>query len=143
MASKVHIDPPELEAEEESNPPSFWMIAGILLLPIVLIVAGSLVEQSVGSGIAEGLSKSDRGAALKELMADAPIWQQTIAFLGHPVLSLLLATILTLWLLGAKRGATRDQLMEVSTRALGPAGIIILITGAGGVFKTMLRKSKR
>jgi gluconate transporter len=141
MASKVHIDPPELEVEEESNPPSFGMIAGILLLPIVLIVAGSLVEQSVGSGIAEGLSKSDRGADLKELMADAPIWQQTIAFLGHPVLSLLLATILTLWLLGAKRGATRDQLMEVSTRALGPAGIIILITGAGGVFKTMLGKT--
>ena len=141
MASKVHIDPPELQVEEESNPPSFGMIAGILLLPIVLIVAGSLVEQSVGSGIAEGLSKSDRGAVLKELMADAPIWQQTIAFLGHPVLSLLLATILTLWLLGAKRGATRDQLMEVSTRALGPAGIIILITGAGGVFKTMLGKT--
>jgi gluconate transporter len=141
MASKVHINPPELEAEEESSPPSFGMIAGILLLPIVLIVAGSLVEQSVGSGLAEGLSKSDRGAALKELMADAPIWQQTIAFLGHPVLSLLLATILTLWLLGAKRGATRDQLMEVSTRALGPAGIIILITGAGGVFKTMLGKT--
>lgn len=141
MASKVHIDPPELEVEEESNPPSFGMIAGILLLPIVLIVAGSLVEQSVGAGIAEGLSKSDRGAALKELMADAPIWQQMIAFLGHPVLSLLLATILTLWLLGVKRGATRDQLMEVSTRALGPAGIIILITGAGGVFKTMLGKT--
>jgi gluconate transporter len=141
MASKVHINPPELEAEEESSPPSFGMIAGILLLPIVLIVAGSLVEQSVGSGLAEGLSKSDRGADLKELMADAPIWQQTIAFLGHPVLSLLLATILTLWLLGAKRGATRDQLMEVSTRALGPAGIIILITGAGGVFKTMLGKT--
>jgi len=141
MASKVHIDPPELQVEEESNPPSFGMIAGILLLPIVLIVAGSLVEQSVGSGIAEGLSKSDRAAALKELMADSPIWQQTIAFLGHPVLSLLLATILTLWLLGAKRGATRDQLMEVSTRALGPAGIIILITGAGGVFKTMLGKT--
>ena len=49
MASKVHIDPPELEVEEESNPPSFGMITGILLLPIVLIVAGSLVEQSVGS----------------------------------------------------------------------------------------------
>jgi len=141
MASKVHIDPPELQVEEESNPPSFGMIAGILLLPIVLIVAGSLVEQSVGAGISEGLSKSDRGAALKELMANAPIWQQIIAFLGHPVLSLLLATILTLWLLGVKRGATRDQLMKVSTRALGPAGIIILITGAGGVFKTMLGKT--
>ncbi|MDA7882050.1 GntP family permease [Akkermansiaceae bacterium] len=141
MASKVHIDPPKLEVEEEGNPPSFGMIAGILLLPIILIVAGSLVEQAVGSGIAEGLSKSERGAELKGLMAEAPLWQQTISFLGHPVLALLLSTILTLWLLGVKRGATRDQLMDVSTRALGPAGIIILITGAGGVFKTMLGKT--
>jgi Gnt-I system low-affinity gluconate transporter len=31
--------------------------------------------------------------------------------------------------------------MEVATRALGPAGIIILITGAGGVFKGMLGKT--
>jgi len=138
MASKVHIDPPELEVEEECNPPSFGMIAGILLLPIILIVAGSLVEQAVGSGIAEGLSRGDRKVALKEMMASAPVWQQFISFLGHPVLALLLSTILTLWLLGAKRGATREQLMEVSTRALGPAGIIILITGAGGVFKGML-----
>ena len=31
--------------------------------------------------------------------------------------------------------------MEVATRALGPAGIIILITGAGGVFKGILGKT--
>ncbi|MDA7537762.1 GntP family permease [Akkermansiaceae bacterium] len=141
IANRIDIDPPELTEAEEEHPPSFWTIALILLLPIILIVAGSLVEQSVGSGIAEGLSKKVRGEELAALMKAAPAWQQAVAFLGHPILALLLSTILTLWLLGSKRGVKKDDLMEVATRALGPAGIIILITGAGGVFKGMLGKT--
>lgn len=141
IAERIKIDPPELIEVEEENTPSFGTIAVILLLPIVLIVAGSLVEQSVGSGIADGLSRSEQGAEMAILMKSAPAWQQGIAFFGHPILALLLSTILTLWILGAKRGVQKDQLMEVATRALGPAGIIILITGAGGVFKGMLGKT--
>lgn len=141
IADKIDIDPPELLEAEEENPPSFGMIAIILLLPIILIVAGSLVEQSVGAGIAEGLSKAEMSAEMGILMKAAPGWQQGVAFLGHPIMALLLSTVLTLWVLGTKRGVAKDQLMEVSTRALGPAGIIILITGAGGVFKGMLGKT--
>lgn len=141
IGHKIHIAPPELEITEEKSSPSFGVILGILLLPVVLIVAGSLVEQAVGSGIAAGLDKSARGAELARLMSEAPVWQQTVAFLGHPILALLLSTVLTLWILGAKRGVKKDQLMEVATRSLGPAGIIILITGAGGVFKGMLGKT--
>ncbi len=141
VATRIHIAPPPLEAPEEQNPPSFWMITTILMLPIILIVAGSLVEQAVGSGIAEGLTKQARGVELAALMKAAPAWQQGVAFFGHPILALLLSTTLTLWVLGAKRGVPKAQLMEVATRALGPAGIIILITGAGGVFKGMLGKT--
>lgn len=138
VAKTVMIAPPELEEAEDSHPPSFGMITLILLLPIVLIVVGSLVEQSVGTNIAEGLSKSERASEIKNLMASAPIWQQFLSFIGHPVIALLFSTLLSLWFLGTRRGATNDQLMEVATKALGPAGVIILITGAGGVFKTML-----
>lgn len=141
IAKTVHVDPPELDGAEEENPPSFGMIAAILLLPIVLIVAGSLVEQSVGSSIPSGLSKGDRSEMLRDLLGETPLWKQTISFLGHPIIALLLTTCLSLWLLGTKRGASKDVLMDVSTKALGPAGIIILITGAGGVFKGMLGAS--
>ena len=141
VAKTVHIDPPELIVAEEENPPSFGMIASILLLPIILIVVGSLIEQSVGSSVPAGLAKSERADLIRDLMGAAPLWQQTLTFLGHPVIALLLATCLSLWLLGTKRGASREVLMNVSTRALGPAGIIILITGAGGVFKGMLGAS--
>ncbi|MBB1489797.1 gluconate transporter, partial [Oceanospirillum sp. D5] len=40
--------------------------------------------------------------------------------------------------LGVRRGFTKQQLLNISTQSMGPAGIIILLTGAGGVFKQML-----
>jgi Gnt-I system low-affinity gluconate transporter len=36
---------------------------------------------------------------------------------------------------------SRDRIMSLSTKALGPAGIIILVTGAGGVLKEVLVES--
>ena len=40
--------------------------------------------------------------------------------------------------MGTKRNVSGKELLDISTKALGPAGIIILITGAGGVFKQVL-----
>ena len=54
------------------------------------------------------------------------------------MVALLGATILAIWFLGTKRGGTKEEILELCTKALGPAGIIILITGAGGVFKGVL-----
>ena len=53
-------------------------------------------------------------------------------------MALMLVTLVSLYYLGTKRGASRDDLLRMTTKALGPAGIIILITGAGGVFKQVL-----
>ncbi len=80
IANRIDIDPPEIEEAEEEHPPSFWTITGILLLPIILIVAGSLVEQSVGSCLAAGLTKGDRGDQLKDLMMSALAWQHEMVF---------------------------------------------------------------
>ena len=63
---------------------------------------------------------------------------QVIHFLGHPVIALMISTLLAIVFLGIIRGTSKDDLVEISTKALGPAGIIILITGAGGVFKGVL-----
>lgn len=66
------------------------------------------------------------------------IWMQLIQFLGHPFIALLIATLAALYFLGYKRDYTGQQLMQIANRALGPAGLIILVTGAGGVFKQIL-----
>jgi len=41
-------------------------------------------------------------------------------------------------LLGIKKGFTKKELLHISGKSLAPAGIIILLTGAGGVFKQIL-----
>lgn len=132
--------PMAVEETEEEQPdlPSFGFILFLIGLPIGLILANTIVEQWVASGLPTGLSRDERSSQLAAALADGSWFVQLITFIGHPVIALLSSTIFSLHYLGTRRGVDRDTLLEISTKALGPAGIIILITGAGGVFKGVL-----
>lgn len=102
-------------------------------------IATSIVSQAeTAETLADNLTLDERKARLATALASAPLGLQFIHFIGHPIVSLLLATLIAIYFLGVKRGATKQQLVDLTTKALGPAGIIILITGAGGVFKQVL-----
>jgi len=58
--------------------------------------------------------------------------------LGHPFTALIIANLLAWYFLGIRRGETKTVLSSITTSSLAPAGVIILLTGAGGVFKQML-----
>ncbi|MDX9810749.1 MAG: gluconate:H+ symporter [Bacteroidales bacterium] len=127
IASRIYVAPPEaLEAnegrggEEELKPPSFWIIAALILTPLTLIVAGTFTGLAV-----------DRGIISESLITEI------ISFTGHPFTALIIATLLSI-LLCLKRKMSGQMILDLSTKALGPAGIIILVTGAGGVLKQIL-----
>jgi Gnt-I system low-affinity gluconate transporter len=111
------------KAQEDisQKPPSFRLIALLIGVPLFLILLNTLSEVLV-----------DQGILNKTVLTD------TIRFLGHPFSALIIATLLAIYFLCLRRGMSRDKVLELSTKALGPAGIIILITGAGGVFKEVL-----
>ena len=92
-------------------------MAGIILVPLVLILVNTVTNVL--------------------LPKDDPT-RTVLGFLGHPFVALLIATLLAFTLLGTRRGLTRDEVQNIATKALEPAGIIILVTGAGGVFKQIL-----
>jgi Gnt-I system low-affinity gluconate transporter len=117
------------------------LIIGLIGVPILLIVLGTVAKEFLASGIATGLSKAEYDAALLAARGEAGFWVNALLFLGHPIVSLLIATLGALVFLGYFRKVDRAVLMDVTTRSLGPAGIIILITGAGGVFKKFLGES--
>lgn len=121
IAKKIHVVVPEyMEVEEkevDKDLPSFGLIAFLVFIPLVLILANTL------SGVL-----LDEGNAVRSFLT----------FLGHPYVALTIATLLTFILLGTRRGYTRDEVQSIATKALEPAGIIILVTGAGGVFKQIL-----
>ncbi|MEC9053698.1 MAG: SLC13 family permease, partial [Verrucomicrobiota bacterium] len=150
LGETFHIDPPSPEEEKAARDedvavpasalplPSLGLILLMLGGPIVLIVVGSIIEANLGSSLPEGLSKAEWGEQLKQAKLEASGLTQVILFLGHPIVALLCGTCVAMVVLGMARGLRGNALMEVATKALGPAGIIILITGAGGVFKQML-----
>lgn len=144
MAERIFIAPPEEDptaVHDESKLPSFGLIIALIGLPILLIVLGTVAKEIVASGVAEGLPKAEYDKAIAASLREAGVGMKTLIFLGHPIISLLLATLGALVFLGYARKVDKSVLMEVTTRSLGPAGIIILITGAGGVFKKILGES--
>ncbi|KIL43643.1 GntT/GntP/DsdX family permease [Jeotgalibacillus campisalis] len=121
IANKIHVVVPEYMEVEEADPdrdlPSFGLIAFLVFIPLILILANTL------SGV---------------LLDEGNTVRSFLTFLGHPFVALTIATLLTFILLGTRRGYTRDEVQSIATKALEPAGIIILVTGAGGVFKQIL-----
>ncbi|MEZ4986501.1 MAG: hypothetical protein R2795_15940 [Saprospiraceae bacterium] len=61
-----------------------------------------------------------------------------LQLLGHPFVALLLANAFVWYSLGIRRQVDRKTLQHITHQSLAPAGSIILLTGAGGVFKQML-----
>lgn len=121
ISKKLHVVVPDYmnleEIEYDKELPSFKLIASLIMIPLVLILLNTV------SGV---------------LLEEENIIRQILTFLGHPFVALTIATILTFVFLGTKRGYSRQEVQDIATKALEPAGIIILVTGAGGVFKQVL-----
>ena len=121
IAKKIHVTIPDYmefkEIDTSKELPSFKMILSLILIPLVLILANTLSAVLL-----------DEGNAVRDFLT----------FLGHPFVALTIATLLTFVFLGTRRGYSRDEVQDIATKALEPAGIIILVTGAGGVFKQVL-----
>ena len=139
---KVTLPEPELEpGASDVKLPNFAFILFLIVLPIGLILANTVVEQWVAAGLPDHLTNDERKVQLAAALNSATTLKQVVYFFGHPVIALLLSTLIAIYFLGIRRGASRETLLNVSTKALGPAGIIILITGAGGVFKGVLQET--
>ena len=127
IAKKIYLPAPDLfqESGTETNNahqelPSFGIIAALIMTPLLLIVMSTFIKL----GIDKGWLKSS-------------FITEILVFIGHPFTALIIATLMSV-LLCLKRNMSRQTILDLSTKALGPAGIIILVTGAGGVLKQIL-----
>jgi Gnt-I system low-affinity gluconate transporter len=125
IGHKIHVDAPSGETNNHTDLrlPKFSTVISIIMIPIILIMLATLTK----SDIINISSQSIR---------------DTISLVGHPFVALIIANIIAWYLLGRGGGYTSQELLGVSTKSFKPAGIIILLTGAGGVFKQMLVSTK-
>jgi len=121
IAKKIIIAAPiRSQNETPKNFPPIGLIVMIIGTPIFLIVLNTLLGNAI-----HPFNLSEKTTAWIQMM-------------GHPFSALILANILAWYFLGIKRGASKAVLSSITTSSLAPAGVIILLTGAGGVFKQML-----
>lgn len=80
--------------------------------------------------------------ALKTIVArfiePTSVMYQWLQLVGHPFTAILLACLIAIYGLALRNGMSKDKVMSICNAALQPAGIILLVTGAGGVFKQVL-----
>lgn len=124
ISKKIKIEPKTFSEEieyDEEKAPSPGLIISIILIPIFLIVANTLVQSPLFDGI---------------LIPGSILY--TIELVGHPFSALIIANLIAWYFLGVKRGMQKEFLKKVATKSFQAAGIIILLTGAGGAFKQIL-----
>ncbi len=114
----------EILSNTDDYPNPFSIIA-IITLPILLIVLKTVL-----------LGEWFDANKLPE------VFIYTISLLGHPFAALILANLIAWYVLGIRRGVSKDDLLKLSIKSFGPAGAIILLTGAGGAFKQILVDTK-
>jgi len=126
ISKKIYLVPPfEIEQTtdetQEKELPSFTAIAVIIFIPLFLILLTTVT-----------------GLAVSKEWIRQSLWTDIIGFIGHPFTALIIATLTAIYFLCIRRGMQKQEILDLSTKALVPAGIIILITGAGGVLKQVL-----
>ncbi len=70
------------------------------------------------------------------------VWSDWMSLPGDPNVALILAALASLWVLWRSQGKTLVQLAEAMEESLLSAGVIILITAAGGAFGKMLQETQ-
>ncbi|MEI9851036.1 MAG: gluconate:H+ symporter [Sphingomonas sp.] len=113
--------PPPLLDEDapQTAPIGFWPALAAMLLPLGLIMLAAVAGQ---------------------WLADGPLKTATL-FVGHPFAALMLSCLsVTAWL-RLRVGAPLATVSTIMTRALAPAGLMVLIIGAGAAYKEVLIES--
>ena len=98
--------------------PSFGLTLATVFVPITLMLAAAIVEVTD----ADGNSVAHRA----------------IAFVGTPIVALMIAVLIALFTFGVGVGLSKEKLSGIVDSSLGPIAGIFLIVCAGGAFKQVL-----
>lgn len=98
-------------------PPNALVIGGLIVVPIMLIVSGTLCQA---------------------LLLPENAVRQLMTVIGTPPVALLISLGLASWTLGIRRRMSLKKLGEVTGSAIPSSADVILVAGAGGVFGGVL-----
>lgn len=108
------------EPKQDRELPGFGVTVFTILLPVILMLGATIADIT--------LPKEHT----------VRVWAD---FIGSPITSLLIATVISFWTLGFARGFTKDDILKFTNDCLAPTATILLVIGAGGAFNKVLLNS--
>jgi gluconate transporter len=123
--------PPTESVDEGKRRAGFGVALALVALPLGLILLGTLAEMFQDGGVAgdtAGAANGPPGTAVLDVLR----------FVGHPFSALILTVLASFYWLGSRCGYARAEVQHFAAKSLEPVGLIILVTGAGGVFGKVL-----
>ncbi|WP_394941247.1 GntP family permease [Psychromicrobium sp. YIM B11713] len=122
IGRRVNIAVPAEQVIEESadaakgREPSIGLVLLCIGLPMVLILGGTFGN----------------------IFLPESGFRSALQFFGNPAIALTVAVLLSMWLLGIRRGMSSKELSNVTAASLRPVGMILLVVGAGAFFGAVL-----
>ncbi|QIF17517.1 GntP family transporter [Escherichia coli] len=105
---------------DKINPPGVALVTSLIVIPIAIIMAGTVSAT---------------------LMPPSHPLLGTLQLIGSPMVALMIALVLAFWLLALRRGWSLQHTSDIMGSALPTAAVVILVTGARGVFGKVLVES--
>lgn len=102
----------------EDKLPSFATSIFIPLIPMILMVGASVASQIIGDG----------NTQVKNILT----------FIGSPIVSMLIAFLASMFLLGAKRGMNIEQVSKTVSSGVKDIAEMVIIICAGGILKQVI-----
>ncbi|MFL9922664.1 GntP family permease [Herbaspirillum lusitanum] len=106
--------------KDQRELPGFGITLFTILLPVVLMLLGSWADL---------------------FFTPKTFANDFLRLIGNSVIALLIATLVSFYTFGKKRGFNRDQILKFTNECLGPIASITLVVGAGAGFGRILMES--
>ncbi len=105
------------KATGRTRTPGFAITVFTIALPVLLMLLDTVAKLS---------------------LAPESSFRTWAAFIGSPIVSMVIALLFSFWSFGGACGFRREQLLKFTEECLGPAASIMLVVGAGGGFSKVL-----
>jgi GntP family gluconate:H+ symporter len=105
---------------EERSLPGFGITLLTILLPVLLMLAGSWADAVAAPGTR---------------------WNEAMRLIGNDDLALFVGVLFSFFTFGRMRGFSRDTILRFTNECLAPTATITLLVGAGGGFGRVLQDS--
>lgn len=112
---RVTVNPPAFAPilQENQRLPGFGVTLITILIPIVLLLAGTVAELA---------------------HMDSPAIHAVIHFVGNPTIALLIAVLVAFYTLGVRCGHTPAQLLRITEQSVASIAMPVIVVGAGAGF---------